>query len=126
MNSLKQQLKDYIFSIYPSEMSSGDVENFAKEHHFNAETGRKRMSDLRAEGFVKTRETTIKKLGGKHTPIAFHQALSESHQSHQDAPSAEISTGYTYIPILGQVDSKTGEIKLNQSTLWPNKKLLRL
>ena len=75
MTSLKELLKEQIFSIYPYEMSSRDVEKFAYSQGYNAETGRKRMSDLRADGLVSTREEIVRKCDGKNTNIAFHKAI---------------------------------------------------
>ena len=52
--SLKELIKNHLISIYPKEMSSGDIEDFAKYYNYNGETGRKRCGDLVKEGFVKT------------------------------------------------------------------------
>jgi hypothetical protein len=73
MISLKEQIKNYLFQIYPREMSSGDIENFAKSRNFNGETGRKRCGDLVREGIVKTEVRIITKQDGKCVEVAFHK-----------------------------------------------------
>lgn len=73
--SLKELIKNHLISIYPKEMSSGDIEDFAKWNGYNGETGRKRCGDLVKEGKVKTRVETIVKQDGKITDVAFHQAV---------------------------------------------------
>jgi hypothetical protein len=73
MTSLKEQIKNYLFQIYPQEMSSGDIENFAKSRNFNGETGRKRCGDLVKEGFVETTTRIITKKDGKCVEVAFHK-----------------------------------------------------
>jgi len=76
-HSLKELIKNQLISIYPKEMSSGDIEDFAKDNNYNGETGRKRCGDLVKEGFVKTRVEMIVKLDGKITEVAFHKAIKE-------------------------------------------------
>lgn len=77
MPSLKEIIKNQLISIYPKEMSSWEIEDFAKYYNYNGETGRKRCGDLVKEGFVKTRVETIVKQDGKITEVAFHQAVME-------------------------------------------------
>lgn len=76
-NPLIDILRRHIFDIYPSEMSSGDVERFAREQGYLGETGRKRMADLRDDGYVETRWEAIKKQDGKTTKVSFHRAVPE-------------------------------------------------
>jgi len=75
MISLKRQIKDHLFEIYPQEMSSGDIENFAKSKGYNGETGRKRCGDLVLAGLVETRVEVITKQDGKCVEVAFHKAI---------------------------------------------------
>jgi hypothetical protein len=86
MDSLKEQIKNYLFKIYPQEMSSGDIENFAKSRNFNGETGRKRCGDLVKSGLVKTRVEIITKQDGKCVEVAFHKAIKESDIKLEDMP----------------------------------------
>jgi len=73
--SLREKIKNHLESIYPKEMSSGDIEDFAKYQGYNGETGRKRCGDLVKEGLVKTIVKTIVKQDGKITEVAFHKAV---------------------------------------------------
>jgi hypothetical protein len=84
--SLKELIKSQLINIYPKEMSSGAIEDFAKYNNYNGETGRKRCGDLVKEGFVKTRVETIVKSDGKITEVAFHQAVIEESVSFVEMP----------------------------------------
>jgi hypothetical protein len=90
MISLKEQIKNYLFDMYPQEMSSGDIENFAKSRNFNAETGRKRCGDLVKEGLVITETRVITKLDGKNVEVAFHKAVIERRYGYGEKPLQQI------------------------------------
>lgn len=94
MLSLKNLIKDKLVSIYPKEMSSGEIEDFSKDNGYNGETGRKRCGDLVKEGFVKTRTEVIVKLDGKPVEIAFHQAVIDEPRF-EDMPEYELYRGQT-------------------------------
>ena len=73
MTSLKKKIKEYLFSVYPKEISSIGIEEFAREQGFLGETGRKRCGDLVKDGFVETRVKIITKQDGKCVEVAFHK-----------------------------------------------------
>jgi hypothetical protein len=74
MNSLKQQLKDYFFSIYPNTITNRDMEDLSRERGYNCETGRKRAEELVCDGVLKSWvEKTIKQ-DGKTTETVYYRA----------------------------------------------------
>jgi hypothetical protein len=75
--SLKSLILSHLKNIYPQEMSSGDIEDFASTNNYNGETGRKRCGDLIKSGLVKTETRTIIKKDGTAVIVAFHKAIME-------------------------------------------------